>query len=156
MCSFPPLILSSSHPPLLPSSPPLLPTSHPAHSCYCLCYLTPCSPHQELVGYYQVNSLGASFPGVDTTLKYPYKEVDQRPRGSSNPPPPPLPPSRPPQPLSSPLQPPSEREQWAEAMFSFTPEYPDEMSIEVRGGKGKRRSMADRHSLSSLRNMTMC
>ena len=29
----------------------------------------------ELVQYYQTNTLGVSFPGVDTTLKYPYKEV---------------------------------------------------------------------------------
>lgn len=29
----------------------------------------------ELVQYYQTNTLGVSFPGVDTTLKYPYKDV---------------------------------------------------------------------------------
>lgn len=29
----------------------------------------------ELVQYYQTNTLGVSFPGVDTTLKYPYKEI---------------------------------------------------------------------------------
>lgn len=30
---------------------------------------------QKLVEYYQTNSLGVSFPGVDTTLKHPYKDV---------------------------------------------------------------------------------
>ena len=29
----------------------------------------------DLVQYYQTNTLGLSFPGVDTTLKYPYKEI---------------------------------------------------------------------------------
>ncbi|XP_077862733.1 proto-oncogene vav-like [Saccoglossus kowalevskii] len=32
----------------------------------------------ELVSYYQNNSLSPSFPGVDTTLMYPYKRVQRR------------------------------------------------------------------------------
>ena len=85
------------------------------------------------MSYYQTNSLGTSFPGVDTTLRCPYKEVESRPRGTSNSsaPPPPLPPSRSHQPLPSPLQPHPERELWAEVLFNFSPEFPDEMSIEV-------------------------
>ena len=87
---------------------------------------------KELVSFYQTNSLGTSFPGVDTTLQFPYKEVDLRSRGGvSNPPaPPPLPPSRSNPPLPSP-QPHHERELWAEVLFNFSSEYPDEMSIEV-------------------------
>lgn len=89
------------------------------------------SPHlQELVSYYQTNSLGTSFPGVDTTLRVPYKDVvDTRARGTTNPPP--LPPSRSHQPLPSPITLP-EREMWAEVLFNFSSEFPDEMSIEVR------------------------
>lgn len=87
---------------------------------------------QELVSYYQTNSLGASFPGVDTTLQVPYKEVEMRSRGASNSSlPPPLPPSRSNPPLHSP-QPHQEKEHWAEVLFNFSSEYPDEMSIEVR------------------------
>lgn len=83
------------------------------------------------MSYYQTNSLGTSFPGVDTTLRVPFKEVDTRTRGNSNPPlPPPLPPSRSHQPLPSPIPPP-EREVWAEVLFNFSAEYPGEMSIEV-------------------------
>ena len=37
----------------------------------------------ELVQYYQTNTLGVSFPGVDTTLKYPYKEVTSYPPGGN-------------------------------------------------------------------------
>ena len=87
---------------------------------------------KELVSYYQANSLGTSFPGVDTTLQVPYKEVDLRTRGGgSNPPaPPPLPPSRSNPPLPSPL-PQQEKELWAEVLFNFSADYPDEMSIEV-------------------------
>ena len=85
---------------------------------------------QELVSYYQTNSLGTSFPGVDTTLRVPYKDVETRPRPSNPPAPPPLPPSRPHQTLPSPVPPP-EREMWAEVLFNFSSEYPDEMSIEV-------------------------
>ena len=29
---------------------------------------------EELVSYYQQNTLGVSFPGVDTTLRYPYTD----------------------------------------------------------------------------------
>lgn len=34
-----------------------------------------CQFQQELVGYYQQNSLGSSFPGVNTTLRYPYHDT---------------------------------------------------------------------------------
>lgn len=94
---------------------------------------------QELVTYYQHNSLGSSFPGVDTALRFPYKDVADggagidrsRPRSSYNPPPSLPPPSLPPPPIpqvtASPLQP-----MWADVLFTFTAEFSGELTIEVR------------------------
>ena len=93
---------------------------------------------QELVTYYQQNSLGSSFPGVDTALRFPYKDVADggagidrsRPRSSYNPPPSLPPPSLPPPPvpqvLASSLQP-----VWADVLFTFTAEFSGELTIEV-------------------------
>ena len=68
---------------------------------------------------------------MDTTLQVPYKDVESRPRGPSTTTlPPPLPPSRPLQPLPSPVPPP-ERETWAEVLFNFSSDFPDEMTLEV-------------------------
>ena len=82
------------------------------------------------MAYYQHNSLGSSFPGVDTTLRYPYKDVleasdPRRPRSTSNPPLPPPP---------NALIPPTTGglvDKWADVLFKFTAEYPDELTIDV-------------------------
>lgn len=89
---------------------------------------------QELVAYYQQNSLGSSFPGVDTTLRYPYKELMEgpgtRPRSTSNPPGPPLlPPAPHPMHVASPPLPAGDK--WANVLFTFVAEFPDELTIEV-------------------------
>lgn len=89
---------------------------------------------QELVAYYQQNSLGSSFPGVDTTLSQPYHDVadtaatggggtaaERRSRSTSIPPAPNFPP-----PSHPPLA-----DRWAEVLFNFTAEYPDELTIDV-------------------------
>lgn len=81
------------------------------------------------MAYYQHNSLGSSFPGVDTTLRFPYKEIaddPRRPRSTSNPP---LPP--PPNALLPPNMGVAVVEKWADVLFNFTAEYPDELTIDV-------------------------
>ena len=98
------------------------------------------------MNYYQQTSLGASFPGVDTTLKYPYKDMVEgggasggggvstgsllleRPKGRSmsQPPPPSLATPLPPATSSNP-----QPEGWAEVLFRFIAEFQDELSIEV-------------------------
>ena len=85
------------------------------------------------MAYYQQNSLGSSFPGVDTTLSHPYQEMaeamgvggpavaERRSRSTSIPPAPNFPPpSHPPQ-----------ADRWAEVLFNFIAEYPDELTIDV-------------------------
>lgn len=86
------------------------------------------------MAYYQQNSLGSSFPGVDTTLSQPYHDVaeapgaggaggaaERRSRSTSIPPAPNFPPpSHPPQ-----------ADRWAEVLFNFVAEYPDELTIDV-------------------------
>ncbi len=95
---------------------------------------------KELVYYYQHNSLGSSFPGVDTTLRYPYRDMIEsggstRSRSTSNTPAPPIPIPRSMGRTSSPS---SENvsssqlaERWANVMFAFHAEYPDELTIDV-------------------------
>ena len=86
------------------------------------------------MAYYQKNSLGSSFPGVDTTLSHPYHDVaeaatgggggtaaERRSRSTSIPPAPNFPP-----PSHPPLA-----DRWAEVLFNFTAEYPDELTIDV-------------------------
>ena len=87
------------------------------------------------MAYYQQNSLGSSFPGVDTTLSFPYNEVaetvgggggggsaaERRSRSTSIPPAPKFPP---------PSHPPH-ADRWAEVLFNFVAEYPDELTIDV-------------------------
>ena len=85
------------------------------------------------MAYYQQNSLGSSFPGVDTTLSYPYSDVaetagggggsaaERRSRSTSIPPAPNFPP---------PSHPPH-ADRWAEVLFNFIAEYPDELTIDV-------------------------
>lgn len=78
---------------------------------------------EELVAYYQQNSLGSSFPGVDTTLSHPYHDMvdgERRSRSTSIPPAPTFPP---------PTHPP-QSDRWAEVLFNFTAEYPDELTID--------------------------
>lgn len=80
------------------------------------------------MAYYQQNSLGSSFPGVDTTLRYPYKDVAEvgsvvdRQRHAV-----PVQNSEPPIPAG---------ESWAEVLFTFVAEFPDELTIEVSSGCG--------------------
>lgn len=81
---------------------------------------------QDLVTHYRTHSLGSSFPGVDTPLKYPFKEMipdPRRARSTSNPP-------LPPQPPLSPIAP-SSNDRFADVLFNFPAEYPDELSIDV-------------------------
>ena len=94
---------------------------------------------QELVAYYQHNSLGSSFPGVDTTLRCPYRDMIEgggsvRTRSASATPAPLVPSprtmGRANSPTSTNSSQPSER--WAEVLFAFTAEYPDELTIDVR------------------------
>ena len=83
------------------------------------------------MAYYQQNSLGSSFPGVDTTLSQPYHDVAEAPgaggaaerctQSTSIPPAPNFPPqSHPPH-----------TDRWAEILFNFVAEYPDELTIDV-------------------------
>ena len=91
------------------------------------------------MAYYQHNSLGSSFPGVDTTLRYPYRDMIEgsgsvRSRSTSATPAPPVPSPRgvgrtaspPSDPHSSQLV-----ERWADVLFAFHAEYPDELTIDV-------------------------
>lgn len=77
------------------------------------------------MAYYQHNSLGSSFPGVDTTLRYPYRDMladggpSTRSRSTSATPAPPVAPPEP------------DTERWADVMFAFHAEYPDELTIDV-------------------------
>ncbi len=101
-------------------------------------YSSPVSP-QELVAYYQQNSLGSSFPGVDTTLRFPHKEavvesggggVDRnRSRSTSTAPQVPHPHIAP-----SSAPPIGQGESRAEVMFTFVAEFADELTVEVGGG----------------------
>lgn len=92
---------------------------------------------EELVAYYQHNSLGSSFPGVDTTLRCPYRDMVEgggsvRTRSASATPAPLVPSprtmGRANSPTSTNSSQPSER--WAEVLFAFTAEYPDELTID--------------------------
>lgn len=94
---------------------------------------------QELVAYYQHNSLGSSFPGVDTTLRYPYRDMtdvggNTRPRSTSATPAPPAPLVPSPRNMgrtASPTSDTQQSERWADALFAFHAEYPDELTIDV-------------------------
>ena len=96
--------------------------SMPAHVDYILFLM------KELVAYYQHNSLGSSFPGVDTTLRYPYRDMID---GGAT--------TRVPSPrnMARAASPTSDTnssqlvERWADAMFTFHAEYPDELTIDV-------------------------
>ena len=89
---------------------------------------------QELVAYYQHNSLGSSFPGVDTTLRYPYRDMldvgATRPRSVSTTPAPPRPSPRNVGGTGSPTGN-SLVEKLADVMFAFVADYPDELTIDV-------------------------
>ena len=95
---------------------------------------------QELVEYYQKNTLGVSFPGVDTTLKYPYQDVvngrisyERRhpslsgSSASMGPPQFPAPPL--PTTSSTPFSPPPGV--WAEAVMDFHADGPGQLSFLV-------------------------
>ncbi len=104
---------------------------------YVTTYLPKTHTHtqQELVAYYRTNSLGGSFPGVDTALRFPYKEAVpdvRRARSISNPPPPQLnPPVSPVVSVSSLGTISSTLDRYADVLFTFQAEYPDELSIDV-------------------------
>ncbi len=93
------------------------------------------SPSQDLVKFYSTNSLGASFPGVDTSLKYPYKDAvpdARRARSISNPPPPQLNQLNPPVSPVGVLPPITAAvDRFADVLFNFVAEYPDELSVDV-------------------------
>ncbi len=89
------------------------------------------------MAYYQHNSLGSSFPGVDTTLRYPYRDMadggSTRSRSTSTTPAPPLPNPRNGGRTASPTDSNSLHfgDRIAEVMFPFQAEYSDELTIEV-------------------------
>ncbi len=87
---------------------------------------------QDLVKFYSTNSLGASFPGVDTSLKYPYKDAvpdARRARSISNPPTPQLNPPVSPVGVLPPIS--AAVDRFADVLFNFVAEYPDELSVDV-------------------------
>ncbi len=95
--------------------------------------------YQELVAYYQHNSLGSSFPGVDTTLRYPYRDMIDggasiRSRSTSATPAPLVPSPRNMGRTASPTSDANSSQQlerWADVLFPFHAEYPDELTIDV-------------------------
>lgn len=102
-----------------------------------LTLLPVCFVDQELVAYYQHNSLGSSFPGVDTTLRYPYRDMidhggSVRSRSTSATPAPPVPSPRNAGRTTSPTDTnATQLERYADVLFAFHAEYPDELSIDV-------------------------
>lgn len=86
------------------------------------------------MAYYQHNSLGSSFPGVDTTLRYPYRDMidggTTRSRSTSATPAPPLPSPRNVGGTASPTDT-NLVERLADVMFDFVADYPDELTIDV-------------------------
>lgn len=91
------------------------------------------------MAYYQHNSLGSSFPGVDTTLRYPYRDMIEgsgsvRSRSTSTTPAPPVPSPRNVGRTASPTADSNSSqlvERWADVLFAFHAEYPDELTIDV-------------------------
>lgn len=92
----------------------------------------------DLVKYYQKNTLGVSFPGVDTTLKFPYQDViigyERRHHSVSAPPPPPSFPAPHPQNQQTPLVSPPPYGvdgNWVEAVCEFEGEGHGHLSFKV-------------------------